>query len=142
MDAMASTRDDVVALIESFYQARLANDVDRCVAHFAPDASIRIAGSHDASPIAASSSGPMALRRQTIELVGAWQWLSMRIESMTVEGDRVAVQFQLTTKFRPTGDVISSELLDLFTVRDGKVASMVEFLDTALVALLVAKTTR
>jgi len=135
-------RDAIVALIDVYYRSRLANDVDRCVAHFAPDASIRIAGSHDASPIAGSSSGPMAVRRQTIELIGSWQWLSMRIESMTIEGDRAAVHFQLTTRFQPTGDVVSSELLDLLTVRDGKIVSLVEFVDTALVALLVAKTTR
>ena len=135
-------RSAAVALIEAFYPSRLANDVDRCIAHFAPDATIRIAGAHDASPIAGSSSGPMALRRQAIELIGSWQWLSMRLESMTIEDARIAVHFQLTTRFVPTGDVVSSELLDLFTVRDGKILSMVEFVDTALVSLLVAKTTR
>jgi ketosteroid isomerase-like protein len=133
-------RDQAIGLIEAYYASRLANDVERCVAHFTDDARLRVAGSRDASPIAGSSSGAFALRRQAIELIGAWEWLAMRIESIMVEGDRVAVQFQLTTKFRPTGDLVNSELLDLFTLRKGKVASLVEFVDTALVALLVAKT--
>ena len=132
-------RDKTVALIEAYYASRLANDVERCVAHFTDDARLRVAGSRDASTIAGSSSGAFALRRQAIELIGAWEWIAMRIESITIEDDRVAVQFQLTTKFRPTGDLVQSELLDLFTLRDGKVASLVQFVDTALVALLVTK---
>lgn len=128
----------VRAIVEGFYRSRLANDVDECLKYFAPDANCRIAGSPEASPVAVSANDESSLRRHLSELIAAWDWRAHEVESMTVDGDRAAVHFRLTTAFKPTGDVVSTEVVDLFTVRNGKIVSFVEFVDTALVAKVAA----
>ena len=130
------------ALVEAFYQSRLANSVEECLKHFAPGASLRIAGSQDASPIAASASDESSFRHKVSELVTTWEWRSLDVESITVEADRAVVHFRVTAAFKPTGDVVTSELVDLFSVKSGKIASIVEFLDTALAARLAEKLIR
>ena len=130
---------DVRNLIEAIYKNRLANDSEACLALFDPQASFRIAGSSEASPIAAGVIGTAALRQALTELVATWVWRKQDIQSITIQGDRAAVHFALETLFTPTGHVVHTELLDLVTVRDNKVVSLVEFVDTAHVSQLVAK---
>jgi ketosteroid isomerase-like protein len=130
---------DTKAVIDSFYRSRLANDVSRCLAHMAPEATIRIAGSPDSSPIASSSKSPGAMRQHVAQLVGGWDWHSQKIHSVTIQDDRAAIHYELTTTFKPTNTRVTSELIDLLTVRDGKITSYIEFVDTALVANLASK---
>lgn len=131
-------REAVIELIQAFYQSRLANDVDACASRFTDDARLRIAGSADASPIA-GSSGPETLRRHLAELIGDWEWRSMEIDSLLIDGDQVAVHYRLGTRYVPTGDIINSELVDLIRIDKGKIGSYVEFVDTAATAALAAK---
>lgn len=135
-------REAVVELIQAFYQSRLANNVDSCVGRFAADARLRIAGSPAASPIA-GSSGPETLRRHLAGLIGDWEWRSMEIQSLMIDGNKVAVHYRLGTRYVPTGDVINSELVDLIEISaDGKIGSYIEFVDTAATAALAAKQRR
>ncbi|HEX7034149.1 MAG TPA: nuclear transport factor 2 family protein [Pseudomonadales bacterium] len=132
-------RETIVELIQAFYQSRLANSIDSCVGHFAANARLRIAGSTEASPIA-GSSGPETLRRHVAGLVADWEWRSMEIRSLLIDGNRVAVHYRLGTRYVPTGDVISSEIVDLIEISDdGRIGSYIEFVDTAATAALAAK---
>lgn len=133
------SEESLGSVVESVYRSRLANDVAGCLRHFAPDAAFRIAGSPEASPIAASCNDCESLRRFFSELVATWQWRNQKIESITVQGDRAAVHYRLEALYTPSGDVVHSELLDLLTVRKGKIVSLLEFVDTAFVAGLSAK---
>lgn len=89
-----------------------------------------MAGSSAASPVVACSNDADALRR-----LG---WRSQEIHSITLQGNRAAVHFKLVAVFTPTGAEVRTELLDLVTVVDDKVTDLVEFVDTAHVAQVVA----
>lgn len=127
-------KESVKGAVEALYRARLANDVEGCLCSMGPGASLRIAGSAQASPIPLDVSGEEPLRQVYSQLVAMWKWQRQEILSITVEGDRAVVHFRLHAVFAPTGAPVESELVDIITVRDGKIASVVEFVDTALVA--------
>jgi ketosteroid isomerase-like protein len=55
-----------------------------------------------------------------------------------VEGDRVAVHCRVQLRFIPKNHIFTTDLLDVFTVKDGKIVELVEFLDTALVKSVIA----
>jgi ketosteroid isomerase-like protein len=128
----------VQATVMDFYRSRLANDVSACMAHYAPDAVLRIAGTPGPTSITETASGAEATCRMQSELIAAWEWRDQKIESMTIQGDRAAVHYALTAAFTPTGEVIESELVDIITLRDGKIVSLVEFVDTSRVAQHIA----
>lgn len=126
----------VKAVVEAFYRSRLANDVERCVAHFVPDGVLRLAGLPQHSTPGGDAQD---LRRIYADLIGAWDWRGMEIESFTIEGGRAVVHYRLHAVFRPTGEAVHSELVDLFTVHEGRITSIVEFVDTARVEQLMKK---
>jgi ketosteroid isomerase-like protein len=129
--------ESVKAVVEAFYRSRLANDVERCVAHFVADGAVRIAGLPRHS--LGDGGGAESLRQIYVDLIAAWEWRRMQIESMTIQHGRAVVHYRLDVVFRPTGEAFQTELLDVFTVRESKISSIVEFLDTARVEQVVAK---
>ena len=127
------------SVVRAFYASRLANDEARCMASYTPDVVLRVTGSPEACPVATTTSDRESACRLQAEMVANFEWRRQDIESITIQGDRAAVHYRLEAKFNPTGQIVHTELLDVITVRDGKIASLVEFLDTALVARLVTK---
>jgi ketosteroid isomerase-like protein len=131
------TEASIKAIIESVYRHRLANDLEACLSLFSPDAVCRIAGSPEASPIAASCQGTAALRQLLSTLITTWEWKSQKIDSILIQDNRAVVHFQLAAIFKPTETPVNTEIVDILTVRDGKVTSFVEFVDTAHIARIV-----
>lgn len=128
------TEASIKALIESFQSRRQADDLEGCLNHFTPDAVCRLAGSPQASPIAGTHQGTAAVRQLLSALIDHWQWQAVEIDSITIQGDRAALHFNLTTLYTPTKTLVTTEIVDIITVREGKIASFVEFVDTALAA--------
>ena len=46
--------------------------------------------------------------------------------------------WDLVIRYRPTAKVFSTEVLDLFTFRDGKIIELIEYADTALVKAIIS----
>lgn len=128
--------ESVTAVVEAFYRSRLANDVERCVAHFVPHGMLRIAGLESHST---PGSDAETLRRIYSDLIAAWDWRGMTVDSITVQGGRAVVHYRLDVVFRLTGEAFQTELVDLFTVHEGRITSIVEFLDTARVEQMMKK---
>ena len=128
------TEPSVKAIIESFHRHRQANDVEGCLAYFSPDATFRMAGSADASGIAGSHKGAEAVRQLLSALIANWEWKSVRIDSVIIQNERAALHFELAAVFKPNLTPVNTEIVDILTVRDGKITSFVEFVDTALAA--------
>jgi ketosteroid isomerase-like protein len=128
------TETSVKSFVESLHRHRKANDIEGCLAHFSPDATFRMAGSAAASRIAGRYQGTAALRQILSALIADWEWQSANINSITSQDDRVAIHFHLTAVFKPKQAPVDTEIVDILTLRDGKITSFVEFVDTALVA--------
>lgn len=132
----------VTAFISAMYRSRLSNNVDDLVGYFSPGATLRIAGAPESSPIARASADPASMHRQLAQLVSAWRWEEYSIVSIVSDGDTAAVHYRLKATFQPTGDKIDTEIGDFITFKDGKIASFVQFVDTAKVVELAVKATR
>jgi ketosteroid isomerase-like protein len=126
------TRNEYERLIHTFYESRLANDADACLAHFSPTASFRLIGT-PLPPGGAPPPSPDAVRRQVHDMVHTWEWKAFDLQSIAIDGDRAAVYYRLTTAFKPTRDILTTDVVDLMTFANGKVTSFIEFVDTALV---------
>jgi len=133
-------RTDFEQWLQDFYQARLSNDVERCMQFFAAHSKFRLAGAANASTIARTSDSLSAIRDQVTELVRVWTWKDMEIYNRVIDGDTAAVRYQLTTLFNPTGDLITTEIVDVARVSERKVVEFHQFVDTAAIERLVART--
>lgn len=125
------TRNEYERLIHTFYENRLANDSEACLAHFSPTASFHLIGTPAAAPSAPLH--PDAVRRQVTDMVHTWEWKKFDLQSIVIDGDRAAIHYRLTAGFKPTRDVLTTDVVDLMTFANGKVTSFIEFVDTAMV---------
>lgn len=129
------TRDAIESILNGIYASRKANDVAQILSYFAPDAVYRIAGDARVCPVAAAHRGG-ALRETVSMLCEAFPATEFAPRRIVVDGDTAMSWVALSVVFARTGEKIDSELAHVWTFRDGKVAELVEFLDTALVAQL------
>ena len=72
-------------------------------------------------------------------LIETWQWKEIDYLSFVIDGDQAAIRYRLTTEFVPLGETVTTEVVDHATLHDGKIVRFSEFVDTALVAKLVAR---
>jgi ketosteroid isomerase-like protein len=126
-------------MIRELYRARMANDAARTAAFFSPDACLKIAGSPDFSPFAATVLGEQGITRVMSELIRVWEWLQQDIQLLLIKDDRCVVHYELQARFIPTGEVITTELVDLIQARGNKISEFVQFLDTAHLSQVAQK---
>jgi ketosteroid isomerase-like protein len=130
-------RASVERVIREGYAARLNGDLDATCRHFAEDSHFALAGSPDASPVASSARGHEAIRGALAGLMEAVDFVRHDITEFVIDGDRAAVHSRVRVRAKATGEEADTEMVDLVTVRDGKIASFVQFCDTALAAKLL-----
>ena len=131
MDSEAKRR-----LVEEAYAARAKGDIKKILAAFQPNGAFQLAGDTNTLNVLGAVEGHPQLEAVLTGLVKDYEFIKRDILSFTAEGDRAAVHSRLTIRFVPKNKTFSTELVDLFTFKDGKIASLVEFLDTALIASL------
>jgi ketosteroid isomerase-like protein len=131
-------RASVEKVIQDAYAARAAKDMDAIVRIFKPDAVFHLVGSPATFPGATRAEGHDQLRAAIGSLIQAFDFLDQTMLTSVIEDGKAAVHWRLKVKHNPTGAIFSTELLDLWTIEDGRVASLVQFCDTALVASVVA----
>ena len=123
-------------IVRALYAARKRGDFDAMTEMCAPGCSLHVAGAPEFCPAAGTAKGRAALRKRFAEL-RAFEFSSHKMLSIIADGNRVAVHWRTKVTFRPTGKSAVSEFCDLWTIRNGKIASAVQFIDTALVAHMV-----
>jgi uncharacterized protein len=128
-----STTEETRRVVEDFYRAVAAGDMDAVMAAFADDVVVEVMGR---SPISgrhigrqaflADAMGPVvaALNPETIELATTW-------EIFAAEGDHAAARMTGKAANR-SGKPYDNSYCQLFRIRDGQIAEMYEYLDTAL----------
>lgn len=130
------TRAEVEQFIRHVYDIRLMNDAEKCASLFAPNSWFRIAGTLEINPVARADESIAGARQQISTMVRLWQWKSFDFRDVIIEGDRVVVHYSLTVLFNPTRETVDTEVVDLITVADRKIQTMLEFIDTAVVTRL------
>lgn len=128
-----STTEESRRTVEAFYKAVAAGDTDGVVAAFAEDVEVEVMGR---SPIAGRHVGREAF------IADAWSQVTDELDPDTVkmadtweifaaEGDRVVARMTGIAATR-SGKRYDNSYCHLFRIRDGRIAEMIEYLDTAL----------
>jgi ketosteroid isomerase-like protein len=127
----------IKAIIDKAYAARKAGDEEALVGLFRPDAVFRVAGAPETFPVAASARGEAEIRARVRKFVQTFQFLEMEPLDLIIDGDKAARRWRAKIRYVPSGEVREMEAGDVWTFKDGRVASLVQFVDTAMVAELV-----
>ena len=124
-------------MVHGFYDARISNDVSTILDVFHDDGRLELVGQDmGVETFAKPDDAPDAFRRQVERLVAIWDWKSIEVHDLLISGEQAAVRYTLHAVFNPTGEAVETEIMDLITVRDGRVVRILQFVDTALVAAL------
>ena len=126
-------RKTIEALIEKGYHARSKGDLEGLMSAFHPEAVFELAGSRTALAVAGAARGHQEVRTTMTDLVAAFEFIQRDIISMTIDGERAAVHSRIKVRSIPGAKTATTDILDLFKFKDGKVIELVEFADTALI---------
>jgi ketosteroid isomerase-like protein len=130
-------RTKIEAIIQQTYAARKAGDLDALANMFTPDGEYRLAGAAEVFPRAMTARGGAEIRRAIGSLVKEFQWMDVAPLDLIIDGDKAARRWQANVRHIPSGQVFRTEGSDIWTFREGKVASLIQFVDTAAVAEIV-----
>jgi ketosteroid isomerase-like protein len=119
-------RGQLEELVRELHAARLEGSLERLCACFSDGARLRIAGSSHGKPIAVAAAGITEIRPWLGVLVKTFRLSGYERLSLTIEGTRAAVHWRVDIHSKITGVVVSTELVDLIEVRDGRIASYCE----------------
>jgi ketosteroid isomerase-like protein len=132
-EGVVTNREMIKALIERTYEARRTDDIEGTLAAFHADGKFELAGSKEHTPATGSAQGHQELRVTFAKLIAAFQFVERDILSLVIEDKRAAVHSRVKLRFVPKDRTVTTDLIDLWKFRDGKVVELVEFADTALI---------
>ena len=122
-------RAAMLQTIDAAYAARQRGDVAGIVAFLSPGATYRMIGVSTEAEDAATAIG---------RLIDQFHFAELERLDAVIDGDRVAVHVRIRTA-TGGGRYLESELLDLWRFGpDDKIAEIVEFADTGLIATMLA----
>jgi ketosteroid isomerase-like protein len=122
-----SERRQVEEVLRGLHRARLDANLEQLSALFTADAHMRIQGTSDGKPIAIAANGKDQIRPWLSVLVKTFRLRDYELLSLTIEGARAAAHWRVNIHSKITGALVATELVDLIEVRDGGIASYVEF---------------
>jgi uncharacterized protein len=117
------------AIAHEFYRCFTANDIPGVMATMTKDASFWIAGKATDGALTGELSKPQ-IERVFLGMLGRLKaGLNMRVLSCIAEGDKVALEVVSYGELKD-GRVYDQQYHVLMRMRDGKIASIREYLDT------------
>jgi len=131
VERVMSDRKAIEALISEAYEARRKGDVDGVVTSFHHGGTFQLAAERETFDLAGAVSGHSDLRQAMTGFIANFEFVEREVVSTIVEGDQACVRSRVKVKFAPTGRTFTTEIVDLFRFKDGKIAELVEFADTA-----------
>jgi ketosteroid isomerase-like protein len=114
---------DDVEIVRSMYDAYIAGDVERALAHCHPDVKADFSVRGDAGV----STGRAALAEAVAEWVGAWNDYGERLEEIRDLGGAVCVVAIQRGRGKGSGLEIENRFASLYEVEDGLITSVTMF---------------
>ena len=130
-------RAQIESLLREAYAARKRGDVDAITQVFVANPHFELAGARQTSPVAIRCTEGDQFRTLMAGMIQTFEFLDHEILGMIIEGDRAAVHWRSRMRSGITGEEVVTELVDMITIADGKIASFIEFCDTALAARMM-----
>lgn len=133
-------RDRILAAIDEAYAARTRGDKEALARFWAPDATFRLAGEGsllDPLPKGAAAAGPAV--GELIDLIRFHDY--RRLEAV-VEGSRAALRWRISCSI-DGGPVETTEISEFWEFdEEGRATSLLQFVDTALLAEMLRRSGR
>ena len=124
-------------LIRATYEGSSEDNGRNLLAALAPDATWTEA---EGFPYAGTYVGPGAIVAGVFQRLGT-EWIGYRAEVHTFmeDGDQVAAFGVYSGTYKATGKSMTAHFAHLYKVRDGKIASMVQYVDSHMVVQALSK---
>ena len=120
-------RSTIEARLQELYAARVRGDKLAVCACFCDDAVLHFAGASGNNPIAVGASGALEFRQLLSLMVKSFTLSEFTTLATLIDGARAAVHWRARIHSRITGSSVLTEFMDMFEVREGRIASYTEF---------------
>jgi ketosteroid isomerase-like protein len=124
------TETTIRPIVEAFYQASAARDVERVMSFIADDVDWLVQGPVDIFAFLGQRRGKAAVREGFREIARKLEITGYQVEILLVDGDRAAALIRLTSIVRATGKVMSVRTSQFSRFRDGRIIEMRAVLDS------------
>ena len=124
------TETTIRPIVEAFYQASAARDVERVMSFIADDVDWLVQGPVDIFAFLGQRRGKAAVRDGYREIARKLEITGYQVEVLLVDGDRAAALIRLTSIVRATGKIMSVRTSQFSRFRDGKIVEMRAVLDS------------
>jgi ketosteroid isomerase-like protein len=122
--------ESIRPIVEAFYRASAARDLDRVASFLADDVDWLVQGPVDVFPFLGQRHGKAAVLEGYREIARKLDVTGYELEELLVDGDRAAALIRITSVVVMTGKVMSIRTSQFSRFRDGKVVEMHAVLDT------------
>ena len=114
-----------IQLVSDIYDGFiLRGSTDELFASMVPGATVHEAAS---LPFGGLYEGAPAIQQMFGRMFETWEDMKIAKETLFDGGDEVVAKLRLTARSRATGRPVDMQILELWTIRDGKVVSLVPF---------------
>ena len=121
-----------VEIVKGLYESFGRGDVPTVLAAMSPTVEWREAESNPYMPSGEPWVGPDAvLQNLFVKLGGEWDGFTVHPVTFHDAGDTVIVEGRYTGTVKATGKALDSQMCHVWRLRDGKVASFQQYVDTA-----------
>jgi ketosteroid isomerase-like protein len=124
------TETTIRPIVEAFYQASAARDVERVMSFIADDVDWLVQGPVDIFAFLGQRRGKAAVREGYRELARKLEITGYQVEVLLVDGERAAALIRLTSIVRATGKIMSVRTSQFSRFRAGKIVEMRAVLDS------------
>lgn len=122
---------DIEGLIRGLCAARVAGDMDVLRRGYADNATFRIVGSPEWGKLTAPLVGHATIMARFEAMIAGFALTDFAILNLFVDGNQAAVRWRATVRDAKAKDDSTTEVAQFVEVENGKIVSLVEFLDTA-----------
>jgi len=125
-------RSGIEAFVKKLYAARVDGDMDALSQAFAENATFQIACSPEYSMLSSLAEGHETVMSLMRTIVDTFSLSDVAILDLLIDGNKAAVRWRATVNVMTTGQTVTTEIGAFIEIADGKVVSLIEFVDTAL----------
>jgi uncharacterized protein len=119
-----------VQLIKEFYDTLGKGDLETALALLTDDVTFVVPGPPGIGA-AGTWRGRSGVRECFVRLQEAQETQSIDVREFVAQGNAVVVLMHVIATARSTGKRFESDLVHFFTVRDARIANLIDFFDTA-----------
>lgn len=121
-----------VEIVRGVYEAFGRGDIPSVLGAMDQNVEWREAEGNPYEPSGKAWIGPDAVMQNLFVKIGAdWDFFRVQPKEFHDAGDTVVVELRYDAKHKATGKSLDAQVCHVFRVRDGKIASFQQFVDTA-----------